>query len=154
MELKYIYKNKLSSQSFNQANQGSDMVIACAASYASIMSGSCNYVKGGACYGSIFSGECNTVCANAINSAIFSGCNNCVSGCCSVILGGSGNSDGGKNYVGIFGCGITGVQSCALHANALVAQNMCNMTFGGPPPITGTLYYCVTGIGQCTVYIA
>ena len=83
------------------------------------------------------------------------GVNNQVLGSCSAILGGSGNNDGGLPYVGIFGCNITGVTTCAFHANQFVAQNMYNAT-SAPPPLTGTgiLYYCVTSPGQCTVYIA
>ena len=66
----------------------------------------------------------NTVCAGTNHSGIFSGYQNCVSGSCSVVLGGSGNNDGGYNYVGIFGCNVTGVVANGFHVNEVVIQDI------------------------------
>ncbi len=101
-------------------------------------------------YAVIGGGQGNKVCIGTTHSSIFGGNNNCVSGSCSAILGGSGNNDGGLNWVGIFGCNITGVLNNAFHANQFVAQNM---VIAGTPVPTGTLYYCNLGPGNCPVYI-
>ncbi|NDC41448.1 MAG: hypothetical protein EBZ77_07860 [Chitinophagia bacterium] len=47
-----------------------------------------------------------------------------------VILGGMENSDGGFDYVGIFGCQITANRNNSFFANELVVHNM-PVTFGG-----------------------
>ena len=105
-------------------------------------------------YGVIGGGQINCIFPGTNHSSILNGYQNQVSGSCSAILGGSGNSDGGFNWAGVFGCNVMGVAACAFHSNTFVAQNMYNATGGLPLPPTGTLYYCVTGLGQCTVYIS
>jgi hypothetical protein len=104
----------------------------------------------GTTYAAIGGGQFNKVCLNTNHSSIFSGMQNTVRGNCSSILGGEGNDDGGIDYVGIFGCGVTGVVTKAFHANNYVAQNMPSSN----PSITGVLYYCVCGIGNCPVFIS
>jgi hypothetical protein len=73
--------------------------------------------------------------------------------------GGCGNSDGGFNWAGVFGCNVTGVLPCAFHANNFVAQNMAGpYTYPGllPYPVgSKALFYCIDGLtGLCHVLIA
>ena len=90
-------------------------------------------------YGIIGGGQANCICAGTNHSSIFSGNGNIVSGSCSSILGGSGNSDGGFNYVGIFGQAITGVGNNLFHVDGIYVNAMCGPGPGGLVP--GTLYY-------------
>ena len=125
-------------------------------SYGVIGGGNYNCIAPGTSFASVFNGQNNCICAATDYASIFSGQNNCVAGNYSSILGGSGNSDGGIPYVGIFGCNITGVMPCAFHANEFVAQNMPGPYTGGPLPApTGGLFYCIDGLtGLCHVLIA
>ena len=52
------------------------------------------------------------------------------------------------NYAGVFGCCVSSVMGCALHANTFVAQNMPDQTACLSLP-SGALYYCST---TCIVY--
>src|SRR6185312_2812354 len=90
-------------------------------------------------FGVIGGGQSNKVCAGTNHSSIFSGKGNTVSGSCSSILGGSGNSDGGFGYVGIFGQGITAPLPNTFYTNCLNACSTPLYIFGGFP--TGTISY-------------
>ena len=77
-------------------------------------------------------------------------------GSCSSILGGSGNNDGGFNYVGIFGQGITGVIPNAFHGENFVAQNIPFYSGSGPLPVPAgskAMYYQTTALGNA-VFVA
>lgn len=97
-----------------------------------IGNGQCNYVGPGTNYGTIVNGLCNTVTGN-----------------CSAILGGSGNSDGGLAWAGVFGCNVTAVSACAFHANNFVAPNM-----PASLPSTPRTFYIVVSGGVCYVAIS
>jgi hypothetical protein len=97
-------------------------------------------------YSFIGAGESNTNSAN--HSFIGSGINNVIQAPCSAILGGSGNSDGGFAYAGVYGCNVTAVASKTFHANNFAAQNM--PTAAGA---VGTFYYVNIG-GVCHVAIS
>lgn len=73
----------------------------------------------------------------------FSGSNNCVAGNFSVILGGTGNSDGGFNNVFIAGSGISAVNPNSLHVNGIWANGIPN-GLSGPFP-AGTLFWLPVG---------
>ena len=114
--------------------------------------------SGNPVFNSLIGGGCCNYIASGTNfSSIFSGLNNCLSGSCSSILGGSGNCDNGIKYAGIFGCNITAVANCAFHANNFVAQDMYCVAAGTilPPLIPpGTFYYmCCVG-ALCPIFIA
>ena len=107
-------------------------------------------------YGVIGGGQGNCIFPGTNHSSIFSGNGNCVSGSCSSILGGSGNSDGGFNYVGIFGQNVTGVIPNAFHAENFVGQNMPLYTGTLPYPAgSKALFYCCDPLTLlCHVLIA
>ena len=86
------------------------------------------------CYSFIGAGCCNVI-SNGCSSIVGGFCNT-ISGGYSSILGDSGNSDGGFDYAGVFGCNVTAVASCALHSNNFVAQNMPTS-----PTTPGALWY-------------
>ena len=118
-----------------------------------INSGQCNNIGAlgaiglGSAFSGIGGGQNNCIddtAAPVLHSGIFGGFGNTVFGSCSSILGGSGNSDGGFNYVGIFGQNVIGVTPNAFHAENYVAQSM--PTSPGAP---GTFYK--TTIGAITV---
>ena len=69
-------------------------------------------------------GDQNFIGAGASYASIFGGQLNQVTGAYSSILGGSGNNDGGFNYVGIFGQNVNGVMNNAFHAEEIVLQNI------------------------------
>ena len=121
-------------------------------SYAMIGAGVCNCIITTAgttysCYSFIGAGKLNTI-ASSCNSSIVGGQNNTISGMYSSILGGSGNAvPSTVQYAGVFGCNVTAVQSCAMHANNFVAQNMPLAPGSGIP---GSLYY---DPGTCIVHI-
>ena len=106
-------------------------------------------------FGVIGGGQGNTIAAGTNHSSIFSGNGNTVAGSCSSILGGSGNSDGGFNYVGIFGQGITGVCDNMFHVNCLWAGNLPLASGGAPGPlVAGTVWVDdVTVPGSCFLMI-
>ena len=98
------------------------------------------------CYAFIGAGRLNTICNQG--TSIVGGNQNTVSGIYSSILGGSGNNDNGKDYVGIYGCNVSGVLSCAFHANNFVGQNLPTTS----PGISGAFWKTNIG-GVCVVAI-
>jgi hypothetical protein len=97
-------------------------------------------------FGIIAGGFSNTVCAGATHSSIFSGSINCVAGNFSVILGGTGNSDGGFNNVGIFGQTITASAANTFYVNCLNANSIPG-PYAAPPGLPmGTIWYGPAGI--------
>lgn len=85
-------------------------------------------------FGSIGSGQNNYIVPGTNHASIFGGQNNQVSGNCSAILGGSGNTDGGNPFVGIFGNGVVGLPliggNGVFFVNELVIQNIPVITAG------------------------
>jgi len=109
---------------------------------------------GNATWNVIGGGDKNCIYNGANYASVLGGGSNHVSGSFSSILGGCGNSDGGFNWAGVFGCNVTGVLPCAFHANNFVAQNMAGPYTGTPLVPTGGLYYCIdTLTGLCHVLI-
>jgi hypothetical protein len=60
---------------------------------------------------------------------------------CSYAITG-GNTINNFQFAGVYGCKVSAVVSCALHANNFVAQDMPDQT--ALPLPSGTLYYCST----------
>jgi hypothetical protein len=105
-------------------------------------------------YGVIGGGTSNRIDASggsALHNFIGGGANNVVTGSCSAIVGGCNNTVT-HNWAGVFGCNIVSVMDCAMHSNNFVAQNMPDSSAYATLPI-GALYYCVLGVGNCSVYI-
>jgi len=131
------------------------------APFSGIVGGQCNIIDdtGAATnYGIIGGGFCNCVCAGTNHSSIFSGECNMVTGNCSQIFGGLCNCDGGYNYVGIFGCCVTGAMHNAFHANNIVGQNIPIGTCPGgiitqPFGPTGMLWYFPDALGNNVLYV-
>jgi len=104
-------------------------------------------------YAAIGGGEQNTVCANTNHASIFGGINNCVAGSCSSILGGSGNSDGGFSFIGMYGNGLVATKApsaygvpSAFWVDTLVAPSIplvTPLTYANLP--TGALYITTSG---------
>ena len=117
-------------------------------------------------YGVIGGGQGNTIAAGTNHSSIFSGNGNTVAGSCSSILGGSGNSDGGFPFTGMYGNALIasvapatlGVPSVMWVDELVVANIVFDPTGALYPSLpAGALYTNVapgTGYLQSQVYVA
>jgi hypothetical protein len=94
---------------------------------------------GNATWNVIGGGDKNCIYNGANYASVLGGGSNHVSGSFSSILGGSGNSDGGFNYVGVFGESVTGVAPNTFHVECL---NACaTPIYTGPSPFPyGTIF--------------
>ena len=138
-----------SEQSFisggTQNNIGALLGGGCGSVYGGIGGGCMNCIDdtgAQSCYGIIGNGLNNKICAGTNHSSIFSGNGNTVAGSCSSILGGSGNSDGGFNYVGIFGQGITANAGNTFFVEGLNACSIPHI-IGGVGALPGQIYWDV-----------
>ena len=102
--------------------------------------------------------------ANGLNSFVGAGDTNLVTGNCSAILGGFNNDDGGNDYTGIFGTGITASPipsgTGAFWVNELILNSIPAGTAGGGgvimPPIgypSGSIFYFPDAFGNKVVYV-
>ena len=82
--------------------------------FSAIAGGDQNVIEDTTTYGAILGGETNKIGTGADHSAIFAGNGNLASGKCSVILGGTGNDDGGNDFTAVYGNGLAAYVSPTL----------------------------------------
>jgi hypothetical protein len=94
------------------------------------------------------------IAAESLKEETRRGRNNIITGDHSVILGGTGNNDGGWSYAGIFGNGIAAQCDNMFHVNCLWAGSMPCLSAGIGTLVTGTFYIDDVNFGfQCAVMI-